>query len=539
VEQEVTSAVDTREIFWKARRYRWVALLPLVGVLCAAFFYANVATPVYESGVIISLEDQAPFSEGVERIVRPSQRNEDMVQKVARVRNRVLNRTFLTAVSDRLGLAREPRLIRSGESAARKYRGITPEEYATRVAVASLAKKVTVTPVGSTFIKIAVKDPTPENARRVATAVSQGLIEDTRKVTLERAQARGEFSQDQISLLREKLRQLEDQLASAKEAAIGQSISTGPVDQGNVEVAGEMAGTADKEAGQIRDRIRSDVETWSSRVGRGRPVPELKNSRTTELESRLSSLEASYGVASARGGEGQSLLQQIGSARQTLLNEYEAAASRLPGDLPDDARQIAAGIALDRAVLRTLQSRKGRLQSMVRSYVSKARGAPRAEMAVERLENEVQKTREILATMEKEATSSQMSEALETSQLSLRIEIVEPPQLPIRPVWPDRLKILGAALLLGPLLSLGVIVGAERMGAILRTVDQAEEEMGTKVIGTIPRIEGWSRPGTFLENHWAPVSILALIVLTALITGVYTTVATSRNANATNVEQRR
>lgn len=538
MEQEATSAVDTREIFWKARRYRWIALLPLVGALCAAFFYLNVAAPVYESAVILSLEDQAPFSEGVERIVRPNDRNEDMVQKVARVRNRVLNRTFLTAVSDRLGLAREPRLIRSGESASRKYPGITPEDYATRVAVASLAKKVTVTPVGSTFIRIAVKDPTPENARRVATAVSQGLIEDTRKVTLERSQARGEFSQDQISVIRERLRQYEDRLQAAKESAIGQGITTGPVDQGNVEVAGEMAGTADKEAGQIRDRIRADLETWSSRVG-SRAVPGLKNSRTAELESRLSNLEASYGVSSARGGGGQSTLQQIGSARQTLLNEYEAAASRLPGDLPDDARQLAAGIALDRAVLRSLQSRKGRLQSMVRSYVNKARSAPRSEMEIERLENEVQRNRELLTTMEKEATASQMTEALETSQLSLRIEIVEPPQLPLKPVWPDRLKILAAAFLLGPLLSLGVIVGAERVGAILRTVEQAEEEMGTKVIGTIPRIEGWSRPGSFLQNHWAPVSILALIVLTALLTGVYTTVATSRNVNATNVEQRR
>jgi uncharacterized protein involved in exopolysaccharide biosynthesis len=538
VEQEVNSAVDTRELFWKARRYRWIALLPLVGALCAAFFYLNVASPVYESAVVISLEDQAPFSEGVERIVRPNDRNEDMVQKVARVRNRVLNRTFLTAVSDRLGLAREPRLIRSGESAARKYPGITPEEYATRVAVASLARKVTVTPVGSTFIRIAVKDPTPENARRVATAVSQGLIEDTRKVTLERSQARGEFSQDQISVIRERLRQYEDRLQAAKESAIGQSISTGPVDQANVEVAGEMAGSADKEAGQIRDRIRADMETWASRGG-SRAVPDLKNSRTAELESRLSSLEATYGVASAHGGEGQSTLQQIGAARQTLLNEYEDAASRLPGDLPDDARQLAAGIALDRAVLRSLQSRKGRLQSMVRSYVNKARSAPRSEMEIERLENEVQRNRELLTTMEKEATASQMTEALETSQLSLRIEVVEPPQLPLKPVWPDRVKILVAALLLGPLLSLGVIVGAERVGAILRTVEQAEEEMGTKVIGTIPRIEGWSRPGSFLENHWAPVSILALIVLTALITGVYTTVATSRHVNPTNAEQRR
>ncbi|HLQ66725.1 MAG TPA: hypothetical protein VK123_05760, partial [Candidatus Limnocylindrales bacterium] len=136
-------------------------------------------------------------------------------------------------------------------------------------------------------------------------------------------------------------------------------------------------------------------------------------------------------------------------------------------------------------------------------------------------------------------TSSRLSEALETSQLSLRIEVVESPQLPLKPVWPDRLKILAGALLLGPLLSIGVIIGAERVGAILRTVEQAEEEMGTTVIGTIPRIEGWSRPGTFFQNNWAPMSILALILLTALITGVYTTVATSRHVNPTSDERYR
>jgi len=542
VEQENASAVDTRELFWKARRYRWIALLPFVGALCAAFLYSNVATPVYESAVTISLEDQAPVSEGLERMVRPGERSEDMVQKVARVRNRVLNRTFLQDVADRLGLSRDPRLLRAGESAARKYPGITPEDYAARVAVASLTKKVTVTPVGSTFIRIAAKDPNPESARKIAAAVGEGLIEDTRKSTLERAQARGEFSQDQISVIRENLRQSEDKLQAARESAIGQSIATGPVDQANVDGVREMADAADKESGQIRDRIRSDLETWASSAGAGRSLPDLKNSRTSELESRLSSLESSYGLAAVRGqtgGEGQALLSQIGAARQALLSEYESAAGRLPGDLPDDARSVAAGVALDRSVLRSLQARKSHLSSMVRSYLHEARSTPRSQMEIDRLQSEVEKNRDLLATMEKEATSSRLSEALETSQLSLRIEVVESPQLPLKPVWPDRLKILAGALLLGPLLSIGVIIGAERVGAILRTVEQAEEEMGTTVIGTIPRIEGWSRPGTFFQNNWAPMSILALILLTALITGVYTTVATSRHVNPTSDERYR
>jgi polysaccharide biosynthesis transport protein len=536
-EQEKGLIVDTKEIVWKAKRYKWLALLPIVGVLCAAFLYLNVAPTVYESSVVISMEDPTRVSEGMERLVRPSAQQEDLIQKMGRVRSRVLNRTFLTAISDRLGLGRDPKLVSMSTAAARKYPGITPEEYATRIAVSTLAKRINVLPVGSTYIRLAVKDPSPEQARRLATAIGEGLIEETRKSELERTQARGEFSQDQIAVERENLRRVQDAYRSAQERVVGATITTGPVDPGNVEAIRELADAADKEADQVSERIRSDKQTWAGRMGSTR-MPDLRTSRTAQLEKRLAGLEASYGMAAARNNtqgdaSGQAFLQQIGAARQELLSEYETAAGSLSDNIPDDARQIAAGVALDRSILISLRARKGRLQSMVGSYYSKVRSAPASQMELDGLKAEVQKHQDLLATLEKEAASSRISEAMETSQLSFRIEVVEPPALPLKPVWPDRFKVLAGALLLGPLFSVGIILGAERVGAILRTVEQAEEEIGTKVIGTIPRIEGWSRPGSFLENNWAPLSILAIVILTALVSVTYTSLTSSSRHGAT------
>ena len=543
MEPETSSPVDTRELFWKARRYRWLALLPVVVALCAAFLYLNITTPVYESAVIIALEDRSPVSPALEPLVQSGRVRESMVEKVTRVKNRVLNRTFLESIGDRLGLMRDPNVLATATAAARKYPGVTPQEYAARLTVASLSRQVSVSPSGATYIKISAKDPVPEQARRLATAVGEGLIEDTRRSTLGQAQARGEFSQDQISLAAEKLRRSEDDLRSYQERVIGQSLTTGTVSNENVELVRELVDASEKEMEQIRERIQSDRATWTARSGSGSPIPDLRVARTQELETRLNGLEASYGTAAARGGgspaEGQSLLQQIGGARQALLAEYEAAAAGLPGNLTEDARLLAAGVALDRAVLRSIQARKSRLQSLVSSYVHEARSTPREQMELERLRNEVQTNRDLLATLQKEATSARLSEALETSSLALRIEVIEAPQLSLRPVWPDRPKVLGAALLLGLVASVGLIFAAERVGAILRTVEQAEEELGTKVIGTIPRIEGWSRPGSFIQNHWAPVSILAILLLTALVTGVYTTVTSNRDLHPTTREQRR
>ena len=211
---------------------------------------------------------------------------------------------------------------------------------------------------------------------------------------------------------------------------------------------------------------------------------------------------------------------RCGPTRQDLLREFENLASQVSGNLPPGARELVAGIALDRAVLRSLQARRSRLKSVVEDYLQSARSTPREQMELERLKNDVQTNRDLLATLQKEATSSRLSEALDTSQLNDRIDVVESPQLPFSPVAPDRMKILAAAALLGPLLSIGAIVAAERMGAILRTVEQAEKEIGVKVIGTIPRIEGWSRPGTFIQNNWAPISILLVLLLTVVATGI-------------------
>lgn len=539
--QEKGLVVDTRELLWKAKRYKWLALLPVVGALCVAFLYLNVAPAIYESSVVISMEDPTRVSEGMERLVRPSEQQEDLVQKMGRVRSRVLNRTFLTAISDRLGLGRDPKIVSLSIAAARKYPGITPEEYATRLAVSTLASRINVLPVGSTYIRLAVKDPSPEQARRLATAIGEGLIETTRKSELERTQARGEFSQDQIAVERENLRRAQDALRAAQERWAGASISTGTVDPDNASAVGELADAADKEAQQVTERIRDDKQTWAQRMGNAR-MPDLRTGRTADLESRLRGLEASYGSAATRGAGdagGQMLLQQIGAARQELLNEYESAASALPGDIPDDARQIAAGVALDRSILTSLNARKGRLQGMLGAYRHRVQSTPAVQMELNGLTAEVQKHQDLLATLEREAASSRISEAMETSQLSFRIEVVEPPALPLQPVWPDKLKVIAGALLMGPLFSVGIILGAERVGAILRTVEQAEEEMGTKVIGTIPRIEGWSRPGSFLENNWAPISILAILILTALVSVTYTSLTSGRRAAATSTELRR
>lgn len=547
MEQEKPGALDIHEMVWKARRYLWPALLPIVVMGCAAVLYVKLTVPIYESGVVITLGDRTQMSQAIEPLVRSDRDRESMNEKVAGVQGRVMNRSFLERISNRVGLTAKPEVRLAAGSAAKKYPRVTIEDHAARLAVELLTQKITITPEGLTNVRIAAKDPSPDAARDLALAISEELIEDTRRGTLERVHARGEFSEDQIAVYGEKVRRSEGELRAYQESLIGQKESTGLVGANNLEQVRKLVDAAGQEMQQVRGRIGSDRQTWAGMVGPGVPVPDLRGAGVSEAEAQLRAMEASYGVAaiqtgeasgSGSGGEAQAKLSEIGAARQDLLALYELAAQALTANLPPAARQLAAGMALDRAVLRSLQERQDRLNSLLNSYLTAERSMPREQMELERLRNEVQTNRDLLNALQREATSSRLSAALETSQLSLRVEIVEPPMLPIFPIWPDRMKILAGALLAGAVFSMGIIVAGERVGAIIRTVDQVEEELGAKVIGTMPKIEGWSRPGSFLANHWAPFSIATVLLLTAVATGILSTMR-DKQATPTARELRR
>lgn len=528
MELEKPSVVDHHELMWKARRYLWPALLPIVVMACAAVLYVKLTVPIYESSVVISLGDRTQMSQAIEPLVRSDRDRESVNEKVAGVTTRVMNRGFMERISNRVGLTRTPEVQAAAGTAVRKFPRFTREQHAARLAVEMLSRKVSVTPGGLANVRISATDASPDEALKLASAIGEELIEDTRRGTLERVHARGEFSEDQIAVYGEKVRRSEGELRAYQESLIGRKVSVGLVDANNLEQVRQLVDGASQEMDQVRGRIASDRRTWAALVGAGVPIPDLRGPGIADGESQLVSMEASYGVAAiqrsaaaAGGGDTQGRLNEIGVTRQELLSAYERAAQGLPGTLDASARQLAAGMALDRAVLRSIQARQDRLNALLNSYLTSERSMPREQMELERLRNEVQTNRDLLTALQREATSSRLSEALETSQLSLRVEIVEPPVLPIFPIWPDRMKILAGALLIGAVLAAGLIVAGERMGAIIRTVDQIEEELGAKVIGTMPKIEGWSRPGSFLANHWAPFSIVTVLILTALVTGIF------------------
>ena len=528
MEQQGESILDFREMLWKVRRYRWLVLFPIVLVFCAACVYLMVTPPVYESGVVVSVDDHTPVSQELGSIVNRG-RNEDNVRaRTQRVEGRIKSRPFLEAIVNRTGFAKDPKILIQAAAEARQWPGVTREDVAMRLAIFDLAKQIVVAPSNEgALIKIAARGDDPRNAKALASLIADELIAQSKATSIKRASERGEFSSDQISVYQERLTKSEAALRNYQQSVIGRKLTSNPINDLNYDTARQLVSEARAEMDQIRSRLQTDLSAWQGAGGGGAGPPVLSNSRTSELESRLSELETSYGMAAtSRGADVDNLKLKIGGIRQSLYSEYQDLAGNLEG-LSPGARDAAAGIALDRAELRSLKQKETRLSALTSDYSRRVRSAPTEQLESERLRTEVESNRDLLLALKKEATSSRISAALETSQLGMDFEILEAPQLPLRPVFPDPLRILGIALFVGPLIGVGIAILAERFGAALNSLEQAEEEIGAAVIGTIPRIEGWSQPGGYVKKYWPVLSIALVLFATAVFYTLHATVLKS------------
>lgn len=522
VMEPLESPFDIRDLFWRLRRYAWLIALPVIFCLCGAAIYCKFTPPTYSSQIVISVDGSGQqTAPAVDPLVEAVMERPNPRDRVTLVDSKIHSRAFLSTLVERLGMNRDPGVILRATEASRRWKGITPEDYAMRMCTTIIGSKISVMPGRAALIQISAVDTDPQAARQLADMIGQVLLEESRESTAERVQARGDFSSDQIAVYEDRVRKAEEALKDFQEARLRSGYSLGTITKDNLTSARNLQRSTEDAMEQISARIQSARNDWKTTQG-DTPIPELKNGSVNEAINRLEDLETNYGLALLRQGpenraEGDAMQARVAAARQSLFAEFGDVARSLPGGLGPEARAAAAGIAFDRAVLSSLVSRRDRIASEIEGYLKVAEGAPREELELQRLRQDVQSNSDFLATLRREATSSHLSEALASSSLGPKLEIVEPPLLPYEPIGPQKRKVFGIAALLGVLMGAGLVFAAERFVQVLRTLEQAETEYGHRVLGTIPRIEGWSPPGSFLQNNWAALAILLVLLATGLV----------------------
>jgi uncharacterized protein involved in exopolysaccharide biosynthesis len=136
-----------------------------------------------------------------------------------------------------------------------------------------------------------------------------------------------------------------------------------------------------------------------------------------------------------------------------------------------------------------LTRKKEVFSNLVRAYKGKLTRIPSREMNLSRLEREVQANRDIYQTLLQQARGSEIEEALQRTAAEFKFKTIQPAIKPLKPIKPNRLKLIFMSLVLGLSFGVGLIYFMEYIDHSFKNVEDVEKYLNLPVLGTIPKIE--------------------------------------------------
>jgi uncharacterized protein involved in exopolysaccharide biosynthesis len=128
------------------------------------------------------------------------------------------------------------------------------------------------------------------------------------------------------------------------------------------------------------------------------------------------------------------------------------------------------------------------LKARINEYQARLNAEPATEERLADLTRGYQQSKENYDELLKKKNDSQMATNMEEMQQGQRFTMLDPPSLPSKPDFPNRLKFCAFGLVVGLTLGILVVGGLERIDGRLRSEKEIKALLPTGIISEIPEV---------------------------------------------------
>jgi uncharacterized protein involved in exopolysaccharide biosynthesis len=494
VPEESEQKIDIQaywKIFWRKKYY---FLVPIALSLAISFLGVRRLTPLYESYSLLAIEDQNLLERTMGRYIsgeeeRARERN---IRYRAIIETRLKSRSFLESVVTDLGIDRSQDLRQSIE---RQIQGedasLSVDELVMRQLVGVMREKISVQNPNPGFFTISAFDTDAHTAFVLASRVGERFIESMRQARLEGIRQAGAFSDEQLAIYKEKLETSERELAEIRREMMASDVGSNPVGVANLHYAEALKNTVNAQIeqneialGRVRSRLVSifNLVPSSDKLSMDETVQNYENRlRAYGSERLLAELSPTESATD------ESEVQNLDLVVEELRRRISEIVSTEYATFSSEIRPLITEYFYQQELLAYHKSRANRLQGYIDQHRTNTRRRPYLEREFNRLSSEVETNRAIYQAFLESKTSAQITEAIQNTNLGLRISIIERAEKPLSPVKPEPMKIILVALLFGAACGIGAILVTEYVDDSFRTVEEVQRFLKLPVLGTVPK----------------------------------------------------
>ena len=492
-EEQNSESFDLQHYLDVARRRHLHFLIPLFLGWLAVWGASWILPPRYKSGTLILVEQPTMPKDYVVPNI-----NDDGQGRLQSITQQILSRTRLLHIIDQLNLY-------SGS-----HGQITPDEKVERMRKdieIELVRDADAHQISAFNVYYSARDP--HVAQQVTSELTNLFINENLEVRQQQSEDTTKFLESQMESARTSLEEQEARMREFK----GQHVDELPSQQAsNLQILSGLESQLQNEqdvlntAKQQRvylQTLTNQYRTFQgmSRSANGTPTGLAAiDQELDRLKSQLADLSSRY---TDRYPDLRKLKDQIAKAERTRDQLIADLRNRGNGRQPD-------GGTVTRVVADTSQNSptaeaQGQLQAnqieitnreraiaglkaKVNGYQARLNQEPVREQQLADLTRGYDQSKANYDELLKKKNQSEMATRMERLQQGGHFRILDPPDLPMKPVFPDRLMFCGIGLGVGLVLGIGVASGFEMADDRLYSDKEIEDLMPVAAISEIPQI---------------------------------------------------
>ncbi len=524
------ASIDLRHYAGILWRRKGLVALAVITVFCTALIALGLMPNEYEAKVTLQFAEHQGLIRDLDQLAGPSSGSRGSTGEIeqARLRGlvaRIRSQPFLEAVARQLGMLDDPSVRQAAVEMSRKQQGVSPDEMAARIVVGRLQAQIRFASVGTGIYDVIVTDYKPERARSLAEWIGRLFVEDSDRLAQRQVEAARRFAESQVASRDEDFRQAEAALARVRGDRIGEKLSGNVLRTENLGQAEVLHRRIKQDAADASQLARSfgrslaETEFRDSDVGALREESRIREVVKSVETALARSIEDRLAVSLAPGSGGEMLSWpphgQYLELRGELQKRLETRAGELYPEAPWKDRNTLVYAVIHEVDAKLNEDAARNLDARIQGVRHMASAEPADERELQRLEADLLKEQQILEMFRNQVMTSTVQQALESARLGTQIQILDPAQLPLAPSRPNRMKILLAALLMGPLLGAGVAFLSETMDPTLRSLEDIQRVVPDPVLCATPLLSKL-KPRRGLRRHWVPITASAVVLLTGV-----------------------
>jgi polysaccharide biosynthesis transport protein len=487
-EEKSSEGFSLQQLAGIIRRRRWHFLIPLFFGWLVVWGASWVLPSVYKSGTTIIVEQPT-----VSKDLVPSNVNDNLQDRLQSITQQILSRTRLVHIIDEFNLY------------TRERARLTPDELVDR-----MRKDIEIELVrapGSDVLlsfNISFSSRDPRIAQQVTSELTNLFINENTELQTQQSKDTTKFFESQLDDAKKSLSEQEEKIRVFKD----QHTSDLPSQlQSNLAILSGLQNQLQAEQDNL-DRARQQTVYYQSLIGQYRALQ--KSSKTPsgapmglpaidqeldKLRAQLADLSAHY---TPQHPDVRKLKEQIAQTEKMKAQLAASLAANAGNPQPDNSAaasngdlslaQLQSQLQANQIEITNREHSVTALQAKIGEYQGRLNQEPVREQQLADLSRGYDQSKANYDDLLKKKNSSALATDLTERQQGEHFQMIDPPSLPVKPDFPNRMKLCGIGLGIGVALGIVFAGGTEFMDDRVHSEKEFKELVPVDVIAEIPEV---------------------------------------------------